>query len=436
VRCLVRRFLYSMLFFGGALALPRPASAQTVKWGDVNGDGTIGAVDAQAILTAVVGLPLPSDFAKANGDANCDGVIGAVDAQVVLSYVVSLNVSQFCVGTPRTVLPSLQLLEKPFAGDYSVYNYMDHDVPLEGIDANGRVVTAWGEQTYGGDGHAGYDYLMPVGTPILAAADGVVLLSATTSNFFCGALNRIVTDQHWITVVHTASNGTRYASEYVHLSRNDVAVGQHVTTGQQLGLSGDTGCSTAPHLHFQVERYDGTNDGKPALVDPFGWSGAYMDPWEADPHGAASIPLWKTGRAPSDLSEISAPLNYTGTSYPPTTNPVVLTRLIWMGPHDEVNANNELVQVELDPRYAPPGNFDLSGYIIQNNAHVRFVFPPGTTISAGVPIRVHIGSGTNSGQDLYWGQPRGIFDNKGDCAQFFPPNAAWWALLGYAVTCK
>ena len=79
--------------------VPRSSSAQTIKWGDVNGDGAIGAVDAQAILTAVVGLPLPAGFTKANGDGNCDGTIGAVDAQIVLSFVVGLNVSQFCVGT-------------------------------------------------------------------------------------------------------------------------------------------------------------------------------------------------------------------------------------------------------------------------------------------------------------------------------------------------
>jgi uncharacterized protein YjdB len=82
------------------VAVPRVSIAQTIKWGDVNGDGTVGAVDAQAILTAVVGLPLPAGFTKANGDANCDGAIGAIDAQIVLSYVVSLNVAQFCVGTP------------------------------------------------------------------------------------------------------------------------------------------------------------------------------------------------------------------------------------------------------------------------------------------------------------------------------------------------
>jgi hypothetical protein len=77
---------------------PSTSSAQSIKWGDVNGDGASGAVDAQAILSAVIGLPLPTGFTKANGDANCDGAIGAVDAQIVLSFVVGLDVTWYCVG--------------------------------------------------------------------------------------------------------------------------------------------------------------------------------------------------------------------------------------------------------------------------------------------------------------------------------------------------
>ena len=83
---------------------PRAASAQTIKWGDVNGDGSIGAVDARAILSAVVGLPLPTGFTKANGDANCDGTLGAISAQIVLSFCRGAErISGFCVGALRLV---------------------------------------------------------------------------------------------------------------------------------------------------------------------------------------------------------------------------------------------------------------------------------------------------------------------------------------------
>jgi photosystem II stability/assembly factor-like uncharacterized protein len=68
--------------------------------GDITNDGTLGAVDAQAILAAVVGLSLPANSIRfPNGDANCDGDVTAADALVVLSKVVGLSVGSACVGT-------------------------------------------------------------------------------------------------------------------------------------------------------------------------------------------------------------------------------------------------------------------------------------------------------------------------------------------------
>ena len=75
-------FAVRLIAISALVLSPASASAQA-KWGDVNGDGVVGAVDAQAILSAVVGLPLPTGFTKVNGDASCDGTLGAVDAQIV-----------------------------------------------------------------------------------------------------------------------------------------------------------------------------------------------------------------------------------------------------------------------------------------------------------------------------------------------------------------
>jgi hypothetical protein len=69
--------------------------------GDVTADNIVSALDAQAVLSATVGLGLPPSWKPAtpNGDANCDGTAPtASDAQIILSYVVGLNVSSFCVG--------------------------------------------------------------------------------------------------------------------------------------------------------------------------------------------------------------------------------------------------------------------------------------------------------------------------------------------------
>ena len=91
--------------------------------------------------------------------------------------------------------------------------------------------------TGGGAMHAGLDFKGPVGTPILAAAQGRVTFAG-----FNGGYGK--------TVEITHANGllTRYA----HLSGVHVARGQMVKRGLQIGRMGSTGRSTGSHLHFEV----------------------------------------------------------------------------------------------------------------------------------------------------------------------------------------
>lgn len=68
--------------------------------GDVNEDGRVSALDAQAVLANLVGLPIPSAFKPLpNGDANCNGTLQALDAQLILSFAVGLPTAPACVGT-------------------------------------------------------------------------------------------------------------------------------------------------------------------------------------------------------------------------------------------------------------------------------------------------------------------------------------------------
>jgi murein DD-endopeptidase MepM/ murein hydrolase activator NlpD len=85
--------------------------------------------------------------------------------------------------------------------------------------------------------HAGLDFKGPVGTPILAAAEGKVVLAG-----FNGGYGKGVEIRH--------ANGliTRYA----HLSGVHVRAGQMVERGVQIGRMGSTGRSTGSHLHFEV----------------------------------------------------------------------------------------------------------------------------------------------------------------------------------------
>jgi murein DD-endopeptidase MepM/ murein hydrolase activator NlpD len=85
--------------------------------------------------------------------------------------------------------------------------------------------------------HKGQDISAPMGTPIIAAADGVVVIARRLRGYGNG-----------IYIDHGNGIETRYG----HLSRIDVMEGQPVKKGQHLGLVGSTGRSTGPHLHYEV----------------------------------------------------------------------------------------------------------------------------------------------------------------------------------------
>lgn len=85
--------------------------------------------------------------------------------------------------------------------------------------------------------HSGTDFRAAVGTPIHAVNDGIVVLAK--DRYYAG--NSVVID-----------HGEGLYSCYYHLSRIDVKVGQKVSKGEKLGLSGSSGRVTGPHLHFAV----------------------------------------------------------------------------------------------------------------------------------------------------------------------------------------
>ena len=95
------------------------------------------------------------------------------------------------------------------------------------------------------------DFGMPVGTPVHAARDGVVVRVEDSHALGC-AREECGRFANFVVVLH--SDGT--TGEYFHLERGSVQVrvGESVARGQWLARSGNTGFSTAPHLHFGVYR--------------------------------------------------------------------------------------------------------------------------------------------------------------------------------------
>jgi hypothetical protein len=90
--------------------------------------------------------------------------------------------------------------------------------------------------------HHGVDFAAPTGTPVFAASAGVVLSADNTS--LSEAFGNAVLIEH----------GDQLTSLSAHLSRLDVELGQWVEAGQQIGLVGQTGRATGPHLHFELWR--------------------------------------------------------------------------------------------------------------------------------------------------------------------------------------
>ncbi|MCF7831521.1 MAG: LysM peptidoglycan-binding domain-containing M23 family metallopeptidase [Candidatus Pacebacteria bacterium] len=83
------------------------------------------------------------------------------------------------------------------------------------------------------------DYGAPVGTSVFASAPGTVIASRSGWNGGYGTM-----------IIVSHNNGTQ--TLYAHLSKLNVSVGQQVSKGQAIGLSGNTGRSTGPHLHFEI----------------------------------------------------------------------------------------------------------------------------------------------------------------------------------------
>ncbi|OAT61035.1 M23/M37 family cell wall endopeptidase [Obesumbacterium proteus ATCC 12841] len=84
--------------------------------------------------------------------------------------------------------------------------------------------------------HKGVDFAMPVGTPVLAVGDGEVVIAKRS-----GAAGNYVVIRH----------GRQYTTRFMHLKKILVKPGQKVKRGDRIALSGNTGRSTGPHLHYE-----------------------------------------------------------------------------------------------------------------------------------------------------------------------------------------
>ncbi len=137
--------------------------------------------------------------------------------------------------------------EKPNEVLWSPTKYVAQNTPNAGaVSATGQFVWPMGgriTQRFAWY-HRGIDIATSLGTPILAADSGTVMVAGWPDNSGYG--NRVVID-----------HGNGYRTLYAHMSKVSVVVGQTVKRGDQIGLEGSTGRSTGPHLHFEIRRTNG-----------------------------------------------------------------------------------------------------------------------------------------------------------------------------------
>ncbi|MCS6941168.1 MAG: peptidoglycan DD-metalloendopeptidase family protein [Roseiflexus sp.] len=178
--------------------------------------------------------------------------------------------------------PSPPFLTRPIDKVVPTTSFFDHGGPFLTRNSRDGVTTYWGrvetDPIFAYNGHDGWDYAAAPPERALAAADGVVVFAGNADD---GCATRAVVIDH--------ENG--YRTLYWHLHRVDVAIGARVARGQPVGVIGNTGCSSGPHLHFGVQ-YLGRN------TDPYGWCGAGDDPWQKHPAGTVSRWLWMDRPSP------------------------------------------------------------------------------------------------------------------------------------------
>ena len=229
-----------------------------------------GAVGA---LVAAVALPAYAASKPTDATAQTVQQLAAVDAQslVVASEATAAPLVRgaFSATTPEEIekkkaeeaaaaaaraAAATAAASAPSSGTFNTAGYA-LVAPGSGQVRYPLPLGSWNVSRTVGGGHTGADMLAPAGTPIYAAASGVVRASAESIGGYGVAV-----------MLDSVVGGQRVQTTYGHMlyGSRQVQAGQTVAAGQLIGYVGSTGRSTANHLHFEVW----INGG---LVEPMSW---------------------------------------------------------------------------------------------------------------------------------------------------------------------
>jgi murein DD-endopeptidase MepM/ murein hydrolase activator NlpD len=229
---------------------PASGVAGTVSGGSASGGGASGAASSGAVGVGAAGAATSASSSAAAGTASSGTERVSRDRRPLRTTAPATGPTSSASGTALTGTNLQVAVALPARSSLPVVQ-------------NGKVVPGtWVRPSAGGESscfcmrwgvmHEGIDLAGPLGSPIVAVGDGVVVEAGPSAGF-----------GHWIVIRHDNGDLSIYGHMYTVL----VSVGEHVTAGQHIADIGADGQSTGPHLHFGVE-VGGLNGH---YIDPVPW---------------------------------------------------------------------------------------------------------------------------------------------------------------------
>lgn len=255
-----------------ALALPRhapvPGGVAVLEVPAIEGEAPVATFNGRRVMVqpsesgyvAIVGIPLGAKPGQAHLELE-----GVDRSRARVSFDIgqkSYKTQRLTITNKRMVDPNAEDLERigkerkridAALEHYSTAARVDTAMirPVEGVESS-----PFGLRRYYNDKprrpHSGLDIAAPEGTPILAAAPGIII---ETGGFFFNG-NTVFID-----------HGQGLVTMYCHMSRIDVEAGTRVGRGEQIGLVGATGRVTGPHVHWSVSLNDTRVDPTLFLIE-------------------------------------------------------------------------------------------------------------------------------------------------------------------------
>jgi len=236
-------------------ATKRRASTEAPRRGQHRKEpATAGVVKGRVLIAAVAtgAAAAAAHSALQSADAHSSQTVLAADQSVIGSATIQKTSSGVELVTVTPAMNSVVHNEELANGVAFAQERADREArlqrPLFVMPTHGIFTSGFGYRW--GVLHGGIDIANSIGTPILAASDGVVIDAGPAAGFGM-----------WVKLRH--SDGT--VTLYGHVNTTTVSIGQRVMAGDQIATMGNRGNSTGPHLHFEV-LLNGTN-----RTDPVPW---------------------------------------------------------------------------------------------------------------------------------------------------------------------